>query len=68
MYRDTNCKLQAHRGVSTDAPENTMTAFRLAVEAGVDMIIANGETPEILYDLFDGKAIGTRFSGKKAAV
>ncbi len=38
MYRDTNCKLQAHRGVSTDAPENTMTAFRLAVEQGYDII------------------------------
>ena len=31
-------KLQAHRGVSTDAPENTMAAFRAAVELGVDQI------------------------------
>lgn len=38
MYRNTNCKLQAHRGVSTDAPENTMAAFRLAVEQGYDII------------------------------
>ncbi len=38
MYRDTNCKLQAHRGVSTDAPENTMAAFRLAIEQGYDII------------------------------
>lgn len=31
-------KLQAHRGVSTDCPENTMTAFRAAVEQGYDVI------------------------------
>ena len=31
-------KLQAHRGVSTDYPENTMSAFRGAVEQGYDII------------------------------
>ena len=35
------------------------------MEAGGDMIIANGRDPAILYDLLDGKAIGTRFIGKK---
>lgn len=30
--------LQAHRGVSTDCPENTMAAFRAAVEQGYDWI------------------------------
>ena len=38
MYRDTMCRLQAHRGVSTERPENTMSAFRLAVEQGYDVI------------------------------
>lgn len=38
MYRNTNCRLQAHRGVSTDAPENTMAAFREAVKQGYDTI------------------------------
>lgn len=33
-----NVKLQAHRGVSTDAPENTMSAFRLAIEQGYEYI------------------------------
>jgi len=28
----------AHRGASSDAPENTLAAFRLAVEQGADMI------------------------------
>ena len=30
--------LQAHRGVSTDCPENTMSAFRAAVEQGYGVI------------------------------
>lgn len=30
--------LQAHRGVSTDAPENTMSAFRAAMDQGYDWI------------------------------
>ena len=38
MNKNSNCKLQAHRGVSTDAPENPMAAFRLAVEQGYDII------------------------------
>lgn len=33
-----NVKLQAHRGVSTDFPENTMAAFRAAVAQGYDVI------------------------------
>lgn len=31
-------RLQAHRGVSSDYPENTMSAFRAAVEQGYDII------------------------------
>ena len=30
--------LQAHRGVSTDCPENTMAAFKASVEQGYDVI------------------------------
>ncbi len=33
-----NCRLQAHRGVSTDAPENTLAAFRESVKQGYDLI------------------------------
>lgn len=32
------CILESHRGVCTDAPDNTMAAFRLAVELGYGMI------------------------------
>ncbi|MBQ7313240.1 MAG: glycerophosphodiester phosphodiesterase, partial [Clostridia bacterium] len=31
-------RIEAHRGVGTDAPENTMPAFEAAVRQGYDMI------------------------------
>ena len=41
-----------------------LKAAQIVMNAGIDMIITNGEKPEILYDIFDGKPVGTRFSGK----
>ncbi|MBR7096095.1 MAG: glutamate 5-kinase [Clostridia bacterium] len=41
-----------------------MTKLRAAervVSAGIDMVIAQGDRPEILYDIVEGKAVGTRF-------
>ena len=42
-----------------------LKAASVAMDAGIDMVITNGENPEILYDLFEGKPIGTRFAGRK---
>ena len=42
-----------------------LKAAQIAMDAGIDMVIANGEKPEVLYDIFDGKAVGTRFVGKE---
>lgn len=39
-------------------------AAQICMDAGMDMIIANGSEPTILYDIFDGKSVGTRFIGK----
>jgi glycerophosphoryl diester phosphodiesterase len=55
MYRNTNCRLQAHRGVCTEAPENTMAAFRLAVAQGYDIIefdpkMTKDNVPIVLHD------------------
>jgi glutamate 5-kinase len=41
-----------------------LKAAQIVMEAGIDMVIANGEAPEILYELFEGKQVGTRFIGK----
>ena len=43
-----------------------LSAAQIVTKAGTDMIIANGAEVEQLYALLDGRAIGTRFIGKKA--
>lgn len=40
-------------------------AARMVTSCGVDMVIANGKDPEILYDILEGKGICTRFPAKK---
>lgn len=42
-------------------------AAQIATGAGIDMIIVNGENPDILYDAVNGQSVGTRFcsGGKK---
>ena len=45
-----------------------LKAAMLAADAGIDMVITNGEHPENLYNLLEGKPVGTRFMGKKAAI
>lgn len=42
-----------------------ITAAEFACASGVDVIIANGQNPELLYDIFDGKQTGTRFCAQK---
>ena len=41
-----------------------LKAAQIATTAGIDMIIANGNDPEALYALLEGKSIGTRFVGR----
>ena len=43
-----------------------VTAAKRATAAGVDMIITNGAHAEVLYDIVEGKPVGTRFVGRKA--
>ena len=44
-----------------------LRAAQITMAAGIDMIITNGEHPEVLYDIFEGRPAGTQFIGKKAA-
>ena len=45
-----------------------LRAAQITMDAGIDMVIANGEQPEVLYDIFDGKAVGTQFIGRTDAL
>lgn len=40
-------------------------AAKMTTVKGIDMVIANGDNPDILYDIFDGKEVGTRFLGRE---
>ncbi|PWM59093.1 MAG: glutamate 5-kinase [Subdoligranulum variabile] len=42
-----------------------VVAAKRATAAGVDLIIANGSHAEVLYDILEGKPVGTRFIGQK---
>lgn len=42
-----------------------LQAAKMCMENGMDMVIAKGENPAILYDIEEGKSAGTRFIGKR---
>ena len=47
--------------LGTGGMKTKLTAAQICMEAGCDMIIANGTDPARLYDIADGKPVGTRF-------
>lgn len=51
-------------GVGTGGMAAKIHAAKLAVDHGVNVIIANGERPERLYDILEGRPVGTLFVGK----
>lgn len=51
--------------LGTGGMRTKLKAAKMVTEKGIDMIIANGNDPKILYDIVDGNSIGTRFYGKK---
>ena len=51
--------------LGTGGMATKLSAAKLATEAGTDMIIATGQHPELLYELADGNAVGTRFVAKE---
>jgi len=42
-----------------------LTAAKIATAAGVNMVIANGDNPKVIYDIIGGKTIGSLFAGRK---
>lgn len=42
-----------------------LQAARICMACGCDMVITNGNDPSALYDIIDGKIVGTTFYGEK---
>ena len=55
----------AGSGLGTGGMATKLKAAQIVTEEGIDMIIANGERPDYLYDIAEGKAVGTRFLGRR---
>lgn len=51
----------AGSALGTGGMATKINAARIAGEAGIDMVIMNGDNPERLYDLFENKPVGTIF-------
>ena len=54
----------AGTSLGTGGMVTKLNAAELCIDANIDMIIANGSNPKVLYDIFDGKFVGTRFTSK----
>ena len=51
----------------TGRMQNKLSAAQVAMDAGVDMVITNGERMEALYGIVAGEDIGTRFLAPRLA-
>ena len=54
----------AGSSLGTGGMRTKLHAAEICTESGTDMIITNGSNPYILYDIADGKSVGTRFIAK----
>ena len=52
-------------GQGTGGMATKLEAAKICINSGCDMVIANGNRPANLYDILDGKTVGTTFSGGK---
>ena len=50
--------------LGTGGMHTKLNAAEICTKNGIDMIITNGSHPESLYDIAEGKSVGTRFLGK----
>lgn len=55
----------AGSSLGTGGMSTKINAAKIASEAGIDMVIMNGKNPELLYDLFENKELGTIFKANK---
>ena len=51
--------------LGTGGMATKLRAAQMATAAGCEMVITNGQSPEILYDVAAGKRVGTRFLAKR---
>ena len=55
----------AGSALGTGGMNTKLNAAEIATAVGIDMVIANGAEPALLYRIVDGESVGTRFAGRK---
>ena len=55
-------------GLGTGGMVTKLRAAAIATAAGCEMVIANGSKPEVLYDIAEGRPVGTRFLTGRAVI
>lgn len=55
----------AGTNLGTGGMATKIIAAEIAMKNGIDMLITNGSHPEALYDILDGKPVGTLFRAQK---
>lgn len=68
--REITAELRALAGdpgsaLGTGGMATKLKAADIAMACGCDMVIANGQRPELLYDIAAGQPVGTRFVGRR---
>ena len=69
VVRRVDEKIRKLAGVSsttqgTGGMVTKLRAAEICLDCGCEMVIANGNNPAALYDIVEGKPVGTRFVGE----
>ncbi|MBQ9937627.1 MAG: glutamate 5-kinase [Oscillospiraceae bacterium] len=51
--------------LGTGGMKTKLCAAKIATDAGIDMVIANGKDPKKLHNIVNGESVGTLFVGRK---
>lgn len=51
--------------LATGGMATKLIAAEICMKAGTDMVILNGAKPLLIYDILEGKQVGTKFIGRK---
>jgi glutamate 5-kinase len=56
---------KSQSGLGTGGMATKLSAAKKCTAKGTDVVIANGSAPVVLYDILDGKKVGTKFIAQK---
>ena len=58
----------SNTNLGTGGMKTKLNAAKICCDAGSDMWIINGNDPSLLYDVIDGKSVGTHFIASQKGI